>query len=52
MLIKLKEYNEVRTLLIEMDVTGSQGHICYQDGSQKVSVTMAAVCMGRKGMEA
>jgi len=28
--------------------TGFQGHICYKDGYQKVSVTMVAVHMGRK----
>jgi len=31
MIIKQKKYNEVETLLIEMDATGLQGHIHYQD---------------------
>ena len=44
MIIKLERYNEIRELLIEIGITGSQGHVCY-DGSQRVSVTMAAVCM-------
>jgi len=52
MIIKQKKYNEVRTLLIETDATGLPGHIHTQDGGQKVSVTVAAVCMGWKGMEA
>ena len=52
MIIELKTYNEVRTLLIETDTTGLCRHIHYWDGGQKVSVTMAAVHMGRNGMEA
>ena len=44
----LKKCNKVRTLLIEMDATGSQGHVCIQDGDQEVSVTMAAV-HGKEG---
>ena len=48
MLIKLKRYNKIRELLIQMAVTGSQEHICYWGGGQRVSVTMAAVHMGVK----
>jgi len=52
MIIELSKYNEVRELLIKIDTTVSWGHVCYQDRNQKVSVTMEAVCMGKKGMEA
>ena len=48
MIIKLRNYNEIEELLIETGTTGSQGHICYWDGGRRVSVTMTAVCMGRK----
>jgi len=48
MIIKLRKYNEVGELLIEMVTTGLQGHVCYQDGGQRVSVTTAAVHMGVK----
>jgi len=37
-------------LLIENRATGLQGHIHYQDGGQRVSVTKAAVCMGVEEM--
>jgi len=48
-IIKLGKYNEIRELLIEKRTTGSQGHICYQDKDQRVSVTTrAAVCRGLK----
>jgi len=50
MIIKLERYNKIRELLIENRTTGSQGHICYQDGGWRVSVTMAAVHMGVKEM--
>ena len=50
MIIKLRKYNEVRELLIGNGNTGSWGHICYQDGGQRVSVTMVAVHMGVKEM--
>jgi len=46
MIIKLRKYNEVGELHIKIGTTGSQGHVCYQDGGQRVSVTMAAVHMG------
>ena len=48
MIIELRKYNEVRELLIETETTGSWGHVCYWDTGQKISVTMAAVCKGRK----
>src|SRR5882724_3157720 len=50
MIIELERYNEIGELLIEIGITGSQGHICYQDGGQRVSVTMVAVHMGVKEM--
>jgi len=50
MIIELERYNEIRELLIENRTTGSQGHICYQEGGWRVSVTMAAVCMRVKEM--
>jgi len=48
MIIKLERYNKIGELLIENRTTGLQGHVCYQDGGQRVSVTMAAVHMGVK----
>ena len=48
MIIKLERYNKIRELLIEIGITGLQGHICYWDGGKRVSVTMAAVHMGAK----
>jgi len=50
MIIELERYSEISRLLIESRTTGSQGHICYQGGDWRVSVTMAAVCMGVKEM--
>jgi len=44
-IIKLERYNEIGELLIENRTTGSQGHVCYWDGGQRISVTMAAVHM-------
>jgi len=52
MIIELERYNETGVLLIENRATRLQGHVCYQDGDQRVSVTMAAVCMGMKEMGA
>jgi len=46
MIIELGKYDEARELLIENRTTGLQGHVCYQNGGQRVSVTKAAVCMG------
>jgi len=50
MIIELERYNGIGELLIEIRTTGSQGHICYRDGGRRVSVAMAAVCMGVKEM--
>ena len=50
MIIELGKYNSAEELLIETRTTGSQGHICYRDGDQRVSVTRAAVHMEEKGM--
>ena len=51
MIIKLGKYIETNALLIEMDATGSWGHIHYWDGDQKVSVTTVAGHMGKEGTE-
>ena len=48
MIIELERYNEIGELLIKIRTTGLHGHICYQDGGQRVSVTIVAVCMGVK----
>ena len=48
MIIKLARYNKIGELLIENRITGSQGHICYWDRGQRVSVVKVAVCMGVK----
>ena len=50
MIIKLERNNEIRELLIENRATGSQGHVCYRDRGQRVSVTKAAVHMGVEEM--
>ena len=47
-MIELRKYNKIGELLIEIGITGLQGHIYHWDGGQRVSVTMAAVCMGVK----
>ena len=49
MIIELGKYNSAKELLIETRTTGSQGHICYQDGDRRVSVTRVAVRMEEKG---
>ena len=41
---------KIGELLIENRTTGSQGHVGYQDGDQRVSVTRVAVHMGVKEM--
>jgi len=46
MIIELGKYNEIGALLIENRTAGSQGHVSYQDGDRRISVTRAAVCMG------
>jgi len=51
MIIELERYNKIGELLIENRITGSQRHVCYQDGGWGVSVTTVAVHMGVKGME-
>ena len=50
MIIELGIYNSAEELLIETRTTGSQGHICYQNGDQRVSVTGAVVRMEEEGM--
>ena len=50
MIIELERYNEIGELLIGVGIIWSQGHICHQDGGWRVSVTMAAVCMGKREM--
>jgi len=50
MIIKLERYNKIGELLIENRTTGFQGHICYRDGGQRVSVTMVVVHMGVEEM--
>jgi len=50
MIIELRKYNEIGELLIENRTTGLQAHVSYQDEVWEASVTMAAVCMGVKGM--
>jgi len=49
-IIELERYNEIGELLIENRTTWFQGHVCYQDGGWRVSVTMAAIQMGVKEM--
>ena len=49
MIIELERYNEIRELLTEIGITGSQGHVCYWDRGWRVSVTKAAVHMEVKG---
>ena len=46
MIIKLGKYNEAEELHIETRTAGSQGHVCYQNGDRRVSVTRAAGWMG------
>jgi len=50
MIIKLKRYNYIRTLLLETSATGLQGHVHYQDRDQRVSATTVAICMGKEEM--
>ena len=50
MIIELGKYNKIRELFIEKRTTGLQGHVCYWDGGQRVSVTKVAVHMGVKEM--
>ena len=48
MIIELGNYNGIGELVIENRITGSQEHVCYQDGDWRVSVTRVAVCQGVK----
>ena len=48
-IIKLGKYNSAEELLIETRTTGLQGHVCYQNGNRRASVTRAAVRMGLEG---
>ena len=50
MIIELEKYNSAEELHIETRTTGSQGHVCYQNGDQRVSVTREAIHMGVKEM--
>ena len=52
MIIKLRKYNQIGALLKGNEISGSQVHICYQDGSREVQGTTAAVHKGVVGMEA
>ena len=49
MIIELGKYNSAEELLIGIRTAGSQGHVCNQDGDQRISVTRAAVRMKEKG---
>ena len=49
MIIELGRYNKIKELLIEIGITGSQGHICNRDGDLRISVARAAVCMEEQG---
>jgi len=49
MIFKLMKYSEAEELLIKTRTTGFQGHIDYQDGDWRVSVTRVAVHMEVKG---
>src|SRR5882724_1433659 len=46
MIIKLGKYNEAEELHIETRTAGSQGHVCYQNGYWRVSVTRVTVHIG------
>ena len=49
MIIELEKYNSAEELHIGIRTTGLQGHVCYQDGDRRVSVTRAAVRMELEG---
>jgi len=49
MIIELGKYNSAEELPIETRTAGLQGHVCYRDRDQRVSVTRAAVHMEEKG---
>jgi len=48
-IIELEKYNSAKELHIETRTTGSQGHVCYQNGDRRASVTRVAVCMELEG---
>jgi len=48
MIIELRRYNEIGTLLIENRTTGLQAQVSYWDMVWEASVTRVAVCMGLK----
>jgi len=48
MIIELEKYNSAEELHIETRTTGLQGHICYQNGDRRASVTRVAVHMEGK----
>src|SRR5882724_6697256 len=50
LIIELRKYNSAEELHIGTGTTGSQGHLCYQNGDRRASVTRAAVRMGVEGM--
>jgi len=50
MIIKLERYNKIGELPIGIGTTGSQGHVCYWNRVQRVSVTTAAFHMGVEEM--
>ena len=50
MIIEPARYNKIGGLLIEVGSTGSWGYVCYQDEVRMVTVTMAAVHMGKREM--
>ena len=52
MIIKLERSNEIGELLIEIRITGSQGHICYWDRGQRVSVYGGCPHGGKGGGDA
>ena len=49
MIIELGIYNSAEELLIETRASGSQRHVCYWNGDQRVSVTGVAFHMEEKG---
>jgi len=46
---RTREINSAEELLIGIRTAGSQGHVCNQDGDQRISGTRVAVCMEEKG---
>src|SRR5882724_10109524 len=52
MIIELERYNEIGELLIENRTTGFQGHVCYWDRGQRVSVTRGCPHVGGRDGDA